>query len=62
MSQNDFNKYVEKHDIMLDSEFEFVRDGKTQSIREKSILRKIDNENEKVKQLAKNKKEKKDDK
>lgn len=28
----------------------------------KSILRKIDNENEKVKQLAKAKKEKKDDK
>ncbi len=28
----------------------------------KSILRKIDNENEKVKQLAKTKKEKKDDK
>lgn len=28
----------------------------------KSILRKIDNENEKVKQLAKSKKEKKDDK
>lgn len=34
MSQSDFNKYVEKHDIMLNSEFEFVRDGKTQSIRE----------------------------
>lgn len=34
MSQDDFNKYVEKHDIMLDSEFEFMRDGKTQSIRE----------------------------
>lgn len=34
MSQDDFNKYVEKHDIVLDSEFEFVRNGKTQSIRE----------------------------
>ncbi len=34
MSQDDFNKYVEKHDIVLNSEFEFMRDGKTQSIRE----------------------------
>lgn len=34
MSQSDFNKYVVKHDIVLDSEFEFVTDGKTQSIRE----------------------------
>ena len=34
MLQNDFNKYIEKHNIILDSEFEFVTDGKTQSIRE----------------------------
>lgn len=34
MSQDDFNRYVEKYDITLCSEFEFVRDGKTQSIRE----------------------------
>lgn len=34
MSQDDFNRYVEKHDIILDSEFEFVRKDNTQSIRE----------------------------
>lgn len=34
MSQSDFNRYIEKHDIVLDSEFEFVTDGITQSIRE----------------------------
>lgn len=34
MSQNDFNKYVENHNIVLDSEFKFVTDGNTQSIRE----------------------------
>lgn len=34
ISQDDFNTYVEKHNIILDSEFEFVRKDNTQSIRE----------------------------
>lgn len=34
MSQDNFNRYVDKHDLTLCSEFEFVRDGKIQSIKE----------------------------